>query len=65
MIFYIRILQTSGALIFVVSDSILALNKFYLHIPNAKMFVMITYYGAQTLLVMSSDFDLIKEKAIE
>lgn len=55
-------LALSGALIFVVSDSILAINKFVSPIPNAKMFVMITYYAAQTLLVMSSDFNFVKEK---
>ena len=42
-----------GALSFVVSDTILAFNKFYSPIPSAHVFVMITYYLAQLLITSS------------
>ncbi len=44
-------LMVTGALLFVVSDSILAINKFYLPVPAAGMLIMITYGMAQYLLV--------------
>jgi uncharacterized membrane protein YhhN len=40
-----------GALLFVVSDSILAINKFYAEIPVAGLWIMATYTAAQLLLV--------------
>lgn len=39
-----------GALVFVSSDSILAINKFYTSLPNASFGVMITYLAAQFLI---------------
>ena len=36
-----------GAIFFVTSDSILAINKFYTVIPNASFWIMITYLIAQ------------------
>ena len=40
-----------GAIIFVSSDSILAINKFYNTLPNASFWIMITYLAAQFLIV--------------
>jgi uncharacterized membrane protein YhhN len=40
-----------GALAFVVSDSLLALNKFYSPFPWARYAIMATYYLAQYLIV--------------
>lgn len=42
-----------GSIFFVISDSILAFNKFYSPIPMAKVYVMITYYTAQILIASS------------
>lgn len=44
-------LTLGGALSFVVSDSVLAVNKFAFDntLPYAKVVVMATYYGAQAL----------------
>ena len=42
-----------GALIFAISDSIIALNKFYLSNPLPHGYVMMTYYGAQLLMTSS------------
>lgn len=39
-----------GALIFIVSDSLIALNRFYEPIPGARYAIMSTYYLAQFLL---------------
>ncbi|HEY1193649.1 lysoplasmalogenase [Flavobacterium sp.] len=41
-----------GAFFFVVSDSILAVNKFYLPIPKSSFFIMLTYLLAQYLIVL-------------
>lgn len=40
-----------GALIFVVSDSILAIDKFYTPIQKGSFFIMVTYLVAQYLIV--------------
>jgi uncharacterized membrane protein YhhN len=39
---------------FVASDSLLSLDKFVAPVPHAKLFVMLTYYGAQLLIAMSA-----------
>jgi uncharacterized membrane protein YhhN len=44
----------AGALVFVVSDSILAVDKFRSPFPAAKLAVMATYYGAQLLIAASA-----------
>ena len=40
-----------GAAFFILSDSILALNRFYAPIPAARYAIMVTYYLAQFLIV--------------
>jgi len=40
-----------GAIAFIASDSILAINKFMVAVPAADYLVMITYYVAQFLIV--------------
>jgi len=40
-----------GAIIFVCSDSILAINKFYIALPNASFWIMFTYLTAQFCIV--------------
>ncbi|TDO83252.1 putative membrane protein YhhN [Flavobacterium chryseum] len=41
-----------GAIVFVVSDTILAINKFYSPIEKSAFFIMLTYLVAQYLLVI-------------
>lgn len=41
-----------GALVFVLSDSILAMNKFYAPIEKSSFFIMLTYLVAQYLIVV-------------
>ena len=40
-----------GGAVFVISDSILGLNRFYLEIAHADIAIMITYYIAQLFLI--------------
>ena len=44
-------LITAGAFLFVISDSVIALNKFYVSIPLDSWIVMISYIVAQFLIV--------------
>lgn len=41
-----------GAIVFVISDSILAVNKFYTPIERSSFFIMLTYLVAQYLIVV-------------
>ncbi|XP_007955479.1 lysoplasmalogenase [Orycteropus afer afer] len=43
-----------GALLFTVSDSVLAWDTFSQPLPNARLVVMTTYYAAQALLALSA-----------
>lgn len=48
---------------FLISDAIIAFDKFYVPISNAKILIMITYYAAQLGLTLSIlDYDLVKTK---
>ena len=47
-----RVLVIIGALFFVVSDSILAINKFYEPIQHGRILTMFTYTIAQLLIVL-------------
>jgi uncharacterized membrane protein YhhN len=50
-------LAAIGALSFVVSDSVLAANKFVAPVPHAKMTVMLSYYMAQGLIAASATYN--------
>ncbi|MNR13000.1 YhhN-like protein [compost metagenome] len=41
-----------GAIVFVISDSILAINKFYAPVERSSFFIMLTYLVAQYLIVV-------------
>jgi uncharacterized membrane protein YhhN len=41
----------SGAFVFMISDSLLAMNKFYTPVPLPGLWIMLTYCGAQYLIV--------------
>lgn len=47
-----NIYVVSGAIIFVLSDSILAINKFYFSFEKSSFFIMLTYLMAQYLIVV-------------
>lgn len=40
-----------GSILFVISDSLIAINKFYTELPQAGLMIMATYVAAQFLLV--------------
>lgn len=42
-----------GALLFITSDSILAINRFIIDVPAAHELIMLTYYGAQVFIALS------------
>lgn len=48
-----KILVVIGALLFVISDSILAVNKFYSPVPMGSFLIMSSYLGAQFFIVKS------------
>jgi uncharacterized membrane protein YhhN len=48
-----NLLVLIGAVLFVVSDSILAINKFYTPLPMSSFLIMSTYLGAQFFIVKS------------
>lgn len=48
---YSFIFVTAGALFFILSDSIIALNKFRSSVANASIYIMLTYIIAQYLIV--------------
>lgn len=43
--------QIFGAFLFIISDSVIALNNFYTPIPFSSVIIMTTYYTAQFLLI--------------
>jgi uncharacterized membrane protein YhhN len=47
-------LMTIGAILFVISDSLLAIDKFYSALPNAGLIIMFTYGVAQLLITMGA-----------
>ena len=51
----------SGALLFMVSDSVLALNKFYSSIPFSSIMIMLTYVAAQYLIVSGAVRHAVRE----
>ncbi|XP_077617214.1 lysoplasmalogenase TMEM86A isoform X2 [Crocuta crocuta] len=44
----------SGALLFIISDLIIALNKFCFPVPYARALIMSTYYAAQMFIALSA-----------
>lgn len=52
-----------GAVLFVISDAIIGINKFMLDVPMAKFWIMLTYIPAQYLIVrgiMNHDRSIVK-----
>jgi uncharacterized membrane protein YhhN len=47
-------LGTVGSIVFMVSDTCIAVDKFFRPIPHCKLIVMLTYYAAQILIASST-----------
>ncbi|GAB0169971.1 lysoplasmalogenase [Lysinibacillus sp. CTST325] len=57
---------TIGALLFILSDSYLAINKFVMPLPFSHEFIMLTYYSAQILIALSiSQYSEIRSKVLQ
>ena len=56
------IYAVAGSILFVLSDSIIAFNKFYVEIQHADYLIMFTYWSAQILLFYSAFSDQVTEK---
>ena len=41
-----------GALSFIISDAMIAVNKFHGHLPGSNQLIWITYYAAQLLILL-------------
>lgn len=55
-----------GALLFIISDSILAINKFMFPVDYSHQLIMSTYYGAQILIALSiPKYSAIRSKVIQ
>jgi uncharacterized membrane protein YhhN len=55
-----------GALLFIASDSVLAVNKFTISVPFSHEIIMFTYYGAQLCFVMSIvKYDELRSKVVQ
>lgn len=55
-----------GAALFIISDTVLAINRFTYDIPFSGEIIMITYYGAQLLLALSiSQYSVNRNKVIQ
>lgn len=55
-----------GALLFLTSDTILAINKFIVDVPYSHQLIMSTYYGAQILIALSiAQYSAIRNKMIQ
>lgn len=49
----LRVVCGIGSVLFVISDSIIAIDKFYTPVANAQMAIMVTYYVAQFGIALS------------
>ncbi|XP_038052612.1 lysoplasmalogenase-like protein TMEM86A isoform X3 [Patiria miniata] len=52
-----------GAFLFLVSDTVLSLNKFAMPLPYAQYLIMPTYYASQILITLSIHKDVEKQDA--
>ena len=55
-----------GSCLFILSDTVLAINKFTMDVPFSGQIIMITYYGAQLLFALSiSKYSVFRNKVIQ
>lgn len=58
-------LGCAGALVFMLSDSILSINQFVMPIPLGKELVMITYYAAQGLITAATSIGAAADQEVK
>ncbi len=55
-----------GAMLFLISDTVLALNKFILDVPYSHQLIMFTYYGAQIFIALSiTEYSASRNKMVQ
>ena len=55
-----------GAMLFIISDSVLAINRFMFDVAFSHEIIMLTYYGAQFLLTLSIiKYDELQQKVVQ
>lgn len=54
-----------GALLFIFSDSTLAINKFIVDIPFSDALIMISYYGAQFMFALSINYSATRKNLLK
>lgn len=55
-----------GAMLFIASDSVLAVNKFIVDVPFSHELIMSTYYGAQLFIALSiSKYSATRSKVVQ
>ncbi|MFJ7825807.1 lysoplasmalogenase [Psychrobacillus sp. NPDC096623] len=54
-----------GAILFIFSDSILAINKFIVEVPFSGALIMISYYGAQFMFALSIRYSVSRKNLIK
>ena len=52
----------AGALLFIISDLILAWNKFVSPIEYSSVFILVPYYGGQLLIWLRACIDNVRRK---
>lgn len=56
----------TGALLFIASDSVLAINRFMFEVPYSHQLIMFTYYAAQLFLMLSiTNYFNIRNKVVQ
>ena len=53
----------TGASLFIISDSLIALNTFLVRVPNSSFWIMVTYYPAQLLLTFGMCLNSLKSNS--
>lgn len=54
-----------GAILFIFSDSTLAINKFIIDIPFSDALIMISYYGAQFMFALSINYSATQKNLLK
>ena len=54
-----------GAILFIFSDSTLAINKFIIDIPFSDALIMISYYGAQFMFALSINYSATRKNLLK
>ncbi|XP_065367945.1 lysoplasmalogenase TMEM86A [Calliphora vicina] len=60
---FLAIFCAVGSVFFVISDGLIAVDMFLIKVPNARIWIMTTYYLAQFAIALSTANELAKKKS--